>query len=528
MLTSEQEEVVKTSKRLETGDILLVNACAGSGKTTTCLEVAKANPNKSILYLVFNKNMQLSVSAKFPKNTVVKTIHSLAYQYIISHNKKQLRNRDYNFYEIKEILVKYGLAKGFNPDSYAYRIGLALNDYFNSNALQLKAFLKRNGVEPKTTELAIEFFKLIQEGEIESTHSSYLKEFQLLCHKFPELLSDEFDMIILDEAQDTNPVTWAILEELSTPKICVGDTHQSIYGFRGATNIMEKIEATKRLTLTINFRSTQPILDRANYLLEVFLPDNFPRAPKMVTGVRGRDMTCQSTAIISRTNGEIISRLRDYMELELAGRGYFSCQLPRGVDVLFAYVVNYIHWLQDRKVISPEFKWLEKFKTKEQLEREYIEKLEDKETDELYGAMKLIDDLGIDTLRNVYKYAKMKSEEEPTKDTIYLVTAHSAKGLEYDKVIITSDYPLFKNFTSEDSNQKRRNGKLVDLKSYIEEINIYYVAITRAKKILEGAASKEQMFAVATRAKELLGGGSKQEENIRKGRAIKITHKKEK
>ena len=190
MLTQEQEEVVKTSKRLATGDILLVNACAGSGKTTTCLEVAKANPNKSILYLVFNKNMQLSVSAKFPKNTVVKTIHSLAYQYIISHNKKQLRNRDYNFYEIKEILVKHGLAKGFNPDSYAYRIGLALNDYFNSNALQLKAFLKRNGVEPKTTELAIEFFKLIQEGEIESTHSSYLKEFQLLCHKFPELLSD--------------------------------------------------------------------------------------------------------------------------------------------------------------------------------------------------------------------------------------------------------------------------------------------------------------------------------------------------
>ena len=34
------------------------------------------------------------------------------------------------------------------------------------------------------------------------------------------------------------------------------------------------------------------------------------------------------------------------------------------------------------------------------------------------------------------------------------------------------------------------------------------------------------MFAVATRAKELLGGGSKQEENIRKGRAIKVTHKK--
>ena len=59
MLTHEQEEVVKTSKRLGTGDILLVNACAGSGKTTTCLEVAKANPNKSILYLVFNNSLKI-------------------------------------------------------------------------------------------------------------------------------------------------------------------------------------------------------------------------------------------------------------------------------------------------------------------------------------------------------------------------------------------------------------------------------------------------------------------------------------
>ena len=528
MLTSEQENVVKASKKLGEGDILLVNACAGSGKTTTCLEIAKANMDKSILYLVFNKNMQLSVSTKFPKNTLVKTIHALAYTYIISQNKKPLRARDYNFYEIKEILEKYKLARGASADSYAYRIRLALNDYFNSEALQLKAFLKRAGVEERTIEIATAFFKLIQEGEIESTHSSYLKEFQLLCHKFPDLLTNEFDMIILDEAQDTNPVTWAILKELSTPKICVGDTHQSIYGFRGAKNIMAKIEATDDLTLTTNFRSIQPILDTANDLLAFFLPDNFKRAPRMVSGVRGRDMICHSTAIISRTNMEIINRLKEYMENESKGFGQYSCHLPRGVDVLFVYITNYISWLKTKKVIDKEFKWLEKFKNREELEEKYIEKLEDQDTDELCGAMKLIDDLGIETLRDIYKYAKVKSEEEITSKTISLVTAHSAKGLEYDKVYITNDYPLFRSFTSEDNENKKKNGKLIDLDYYIEELNIYYVAITRAKKVLVGAASKEQMFTVSTIAKKLLGGGVKQEANQRKGRAIKVTHKKEK
>ena len=47
--TQEQKSVIKC-----TDPLIVVNACAGSGKTATLLGVMRANPNKKILYIVFN------------------------------------------------------------------------------------------------------------------------------------------------------------------------------------------------------------------------------------------------------------------------------------------------------------------------------------------------------------------------------------------------------------------------------------------------------------------------------------------
>jgi len=53
-LTQEQLDIIHS-----TGDIK-INAIAGSGKTTTIIEYAKARPkNSRILYLAFNKSVKL-------------------------------------------------------------------------------------------------------------------------------------------------------------------------------------------------------------------------------------------------------------------------------------------------------------------------------------------------------------------------------------------------------------------------------------------------------------------------------------
>ncbi len=58
-LTSEQKAIVQSK-----GDIR-INAVAGSGKTTTIIEYARARPDSRILYLAFNKAVKLEAARKF-------------------------------------------------------------------------------------------------------------------------------------------------------------------------------------------------------------------------------------------------------------------------------------------------------------------------------------------------------------------------------------------------------------------------------------------------------------------------------
>lgn len=81
--------------------------------------------------------------------------------------------------------------------------------------------------------------------------------------------------LLVDEMQDTNPLQWALLQPLvgKVKLFCVGDDAQSIYGFRGADfeNIhyfKERVSDAEVLTLEMNYRSTQGILDLSNWLLE--------------------------------------------------------------------------------------------------------------------------------------------------------------------------------------------------------------------------------------------------------------------
>lgn len=83
-----------------------------------------------------------------------------------------------------------------------------------------------------------------------------------------------FPYLLVDEMQDTNPIQWDILLPLVpyASLYCVGDDAQSIYGFRGASfenihHFEEVIPNSEVLNLTLNYRSTQPILDLSNWLL---------------------------------------------------------------------------------------------------------------------------------------------------------------------------------------------------------------------------------------------------------------------
>lgn len=93
-LTPEQHAIINS-----TGNIK-INAVAGSGKTTTIIEYAKARPASSkILYLAFNKSVKLEAAKKFSNkalhNVKVETAHSLAYKHTVFKHDYKVRAQGY-------------------------------------------------------------------------------------------------------------------------------------------------------------------------------------------------------------------------------------------------------------------------------------------------------------------------------------------------------------------------------------------------------------------------------------------------
>ncbi len=81
-----QKQII--DKILNTNENLLVNAKAGSGKTSTLLMIAEClkQQNKNSLFLAFNKSIVEELKLKVDTSYCsVKTLHSLGFSYICSY-----------------------------------------------------------------------------------------------------------------------------------------------------------------------------------------------------------------------------------------------------------------------------------------------------------------------------------------------------------------------------------------------------------------------------------------------------------
>jgi len=99
---------------------------------------------------------------------------------------------------------------------------------------------------------------------------------------FLEAIRDRFEVALVDEFQDTDPLQWRIFRKLflqgpSQRLILIGDPKQAIYGFRGAdlyTYLAAKKELTRLAqkkravlyTLSVNYRSSRRLIAACNRL----------------------------------------------------------------------------------------------------------------------------------------------------------------------------------------------------------------------------------------------------------------------
>lgn len=112
--------------------------------------------------------------------------------------------------------------------------------------------------------------KYIDYDDILLVVCKYLKHNEGLRH----IIAKSYEHILIDEMQDTNPLQYELLSSFydDCHLFCVGDDAQSIYAFRGADfktihRFAEIVPEAETCKLTLNYRSTQEILDLSNWLL---------------------------------------------------------------------------------------------------------------------------------------------------------------------------------------------------------------------------------------------------------------------
>ena len=498
-LTQEQQEIIEAVRKGY--KIIKINAFAGTGKTTTLVEIAKDNPDKKILYLAFNKSIQLEAQQKFPENTEAKTTHALAYRYAVKYfDLKNIRNE----YKPQEIL------DFFREITYSEAVVVRqiFQDYCNSHREDFNHF------ENDLKIYAKELFKMIEEKKIEPTHSFYLKWFQLQLLR-QNIKIPEYDIILLDEAQDTNNVTLSIFYNIpAKQKIVVGDKHQQIYSFRGSINAMQKIKA-KIYSLTTSFRITEETAEKATQVLKFFKGEM-----KAIKGM-SRQNKVKTQAIITRTNGKLIDVINTLDKHKIV---FKTIRKPYEI---FGLAMN-LYKLEQNQELDHRYRYLNKFKelyTEEYISGDDLIEHEEDNTKEILGLINTendcvskdsmegildfiielcekTEDIETQTSASIAKtyrsklfmfYQKAKeyyeSKEEPE---VYLTTAHTAKGLEWDKITLTDDFYVLDRIAKyladkETISQTPLIDFIQDLKrnqvsqTVIDEINLYYVAITRSK-----------------------------------------------
>ncbi|EFG9107018.1 UvrD-helicase domain-containing protein, partial [Escherichia coli] len=248
------------------GRKLVVNAFAGTGKTSTLVSYAMACPESRMLYLAYNRAIRDEAERRFPFNVECKTSHQLAFARFGRHYQKRL---------VPGLFVT-DVARKLNTRYWALaRVAMTgLNQFIGSaDATPGRQHLpdkdEMKGVAPDEALRAVRTLWQAMsdpDGTFPVTHDTYLKLFQL---SGPDL-SRRWDTILFDEAQDANPVTSALVLGQRCRIVLVGDRYQQIYRFRGADDALShpSLAGADRLWMTQSFRFGPAVAAMANLLLK--------------------------------------------------------------------------------------------------------------------------------------------------------------------------------------------------------------------------------------------------------------------
>lgn len=468
--TPEQAHAVDVASA---GADMVVEALAGTGKTTTLVSMARSRPRTTGLYLAFNRAIVDEASAKFPSVVTCRTAHALAIRSVGDPYRRRLNGPRMKSGTIAKILdiegFRVATPSGSRWISAGFLAGLLMRS-LRSFCLSADAAPNRYHVPiPRLAREDPDLFAAYgqmrdalapklgpawaditnPDGRLPFDLNCVLKLYQLRC-----LAGDAarlpYDVIMFDEAQDANAVMRSIVElQTHAQRVWVGDTFQQINGWNGAINALAEVTvpSDRRVHLTRSFRFGPEIAEAANVVLSA-LGAPFPIVGSGRAGVVAPIENPE--IVLSRTNAAAVGAALDLLE---EGR---RPHIVGGAADIVSFCEGALALMEGGSTWHPELVCFDS----------WGDVLAYAANDELGGdlafTVRLIVDHGaqliIDVLRNQPK--------EADADRI-LSTAHKSKGREWGSVALAGDYPT--NPTVEDP----------------EELRLLYVAATRAQAALD-------------------------------------------
>ncbi len=212
------------------------------------------------------------------------TFHSICVRILRRHIDKLGYGNDFAIYDtddakklITEILKELNIAESILPPRAAMS-AISRAKESCQTAEEMSAEAGRDHRLIKLSEVYYRYQKRLKSANALDFDDIIMLTTRLF-EDFPEIRDryrEQFEYILVDEYQDTNPSQSRLVAQLAGKKmnVCVvGDDDQSIYSFRGATvdNILgfdREYRNTKTVRLEQNYRSTGNILAAANGIIQ--------------------------------------------------------------------------------------------------------------------------------------------------------------------------------------------------------------------------------------------------------------------
>lgn len=457
---------------------LIIEAVAGSGKTTTIIESMRGlSPNASTIFLAFNKSIATELKLR---GVQASTFHALGFGGLrntpagaakVDGNKvaqifrnvvaKQLQDE---YYELPRLV---SLGKNYGIDIFpelpnTTQPWLELIDYHDLS------FPDNNK--------AADFAKRILNISNETLTTIDFDDMLYLNLRLNAPMRS-YDYIFVDEAQDLNGIQLALLRkvEFASPTrtrfIFVGDRHQAIYGFRGAgTDSMERIQrefGCTSLPLSVSYRCPQTVVEFAQrYVPHIQASDSAPAgritpaAPWTTAGLT------QNTAVLCRNTKPLIA-----LAYRLFRANRKVCMLGRDIGAGFKSLIKRAK-AQDVEQLRTKLEAMLRAEIDLEQEKARPSKRKIAAITDKYDSLFIVLDNNRDNkLASVIESIDSLFTGGP--DSITLATVHKAKGLEWPHVCILNFEQLMPSQYAVDGWQLQ------------QEYNLIYVAVTRAKQHLQ-------------------------------------------